>query len=254
MKELFKFENINISYEKRQVLYDLSFSLNSGEILGVVGNSGCGKSTLLKSILGLSGPKVLTGNIFFENLDLLSLNASEMRRIRGNRISMVFQESGIHTNPLKTIGDTVFESMKAHRQISKEEAIDIVTGIFENLSLPDPKRILRAYPFELSGGMNQRVGIALAMLNNPSLILADEPTSALDPIVAVQIVNELKSLREKYNTAVILVTHNIKIARSITDSILVLNNGKTVDYGKTCEVLSSPKSDFTKELILSAFG
>ena len=254
MKELLKFENINISYEKRQVLYDLSFSLNSGEILGVVGNSGCGKSTLLKSIMGLSGPKVLTGNIFFENLDLLSLNASEMRRIRGNRISMVFQESGIHTNPLKTIGDTVFESMKAHRQISKEEALDIVTGIFENLSLPDPKRILRAYPFELSGGMNQRVGIALAMLNRPSLILADEPTSALDPIVAVQIVNELKSLREKYNTAVILVTHNIKIARSITDRILVLNNGKTVDYGKTCDVLSSPKNDFTKELILSAFG
>lgn len=254
MKELLKFEKINISYEKRQVLYDLSFSLNSGEILGVVGNSGCGKSTLLKSIMGLSGPKVLTGNMIFENTDLLSLNASEMRKIRGNRISMVFQESGIHTNPLKTIGDTVFESMKAHRQISKEEALDIATGIFENLSLPDPKRILRAYPFELSGGMNQRVGIALAMLNNPSLILADEPTSALDPIVAVQIVNELKSLREKYNTAVILVTHNIKIARSITDSILVLNNGKTVDYGKTCEVLSSPKSDFTKELIFSAFG
>ena len=254
MRELLKFEKINISYEKRQVLYDLSFSLNSGEILGVVGNSGCGKSTLLKSIMGLSGPKVLTGNIFFENLDLLSLNASEMRRIRGNRISMVFQESGIHTNPLKHLGDTVFESMKAHRQISKEEALDTATGIFENLSLPDPKRILRAYPFELSGGMNQRVGIALAMLNNPSLILADEPTSALDPIVAVQIVNELKSLREKYNTAIILVTHNIKIARSITDRILVLNNGKTVDYGKTCDVLSSPKSDFTKELILSAFG
>ena len=254
MRELLKFENINISYEKRQVLYDLSFSLNSGEILGVVGNSGCGKSTLLKSIMGLSGPKVLTGNIFFENIDLLSLNASEMRRIRGNRISMVFQESGIHTNPLKTIGDTVFESMKAHKQISKEEALDTATVIFESLSLPDPKRILSAYPFELSGGMNQRVGIALAMLNNPSLILADEPTSALDPIVAVQIVNELKSLREKYNTAIILVTHNIKIARSITDRILVLNNGKTVDYGKTCEILSSPKSDFTKELILSAFG
>lgn len=254
MKELLKFEKINISYEKRQILYDLSFSLNSGEILGIVGNSGCGKSTLLKSIMGLSGPKVLTGNMIFENTDLLSLNASEMRKIRGNRISMVFQESGIHTNPLKTIGDTVFESMKAHRQISKEEALDTATGIFENLSLPDPKRILRAYPFELSGGMNQRVGIALAMLNNPSLILADEPTSALDPVVAVQIVNELKSLREKYNTAVILVTHNIKIARSITDRILVLNNGKTVDYGKTCEVLSSPKSNFTKELIFSAFG
>ena len=168
MKELLKFEKINISYEKRQILYDLSFSLNSGEILGVVGNSGCGKSTLLKSIMGLSGPKVLTGNMIFENTDLLSLNASEMRKIRGNRISMVFQESGIHTNPLKTIGDTVFESMKAHRQISKEEALDIATGIFENLSLPDPKRILRAYPFELSGGMNQRAGPEKVLLQEQS--------------------------------------------------------------------------------------
>jgi len=167
---------------------------------------------------------------------------------------MVFQESGIHTNPLKTIGDTVFESMKAHKQISKDGALNTALNIFESLSLPDPKRILNAYPFELSGGMNQRVGIALAMLNNPSLILADEPTSALDPIVAVQIVNELKSLREKYNTAIILVTHNIKIAKSITDNILVLNNGKTLDYGNTKEVLSSPKSDFTKELILSTLG
>ena len=175
-----------------------------------------------------------------------------MRNIRGNRISMVFQESGIHTNPLKTIGDTVFESMKAHKQISKEDSLGIALDIFESLSLPEPKRILKAYPFELSGGMNQRVGIALAMLNNPSIILADEPTSALDPIVAVQIVNELKSLREKYNTAIILVTHNIKIARSITDNILILNDGKVVDYGKTTEVLSSPKSDFTKELILSS--
>ncbi|AYB00582.1 ABC transporter ATP-binding protein [Lachnoanaerobaculum umeaense] len=252
MKELLKFEDINISYEKRQVLYDVSFSLDYGEILGIVGNSGCGKSTLLKSILGLAGPKVLSGNIYFEDSDLLAINSRDMRNIRGNRISMVFQESGIHTNPLKTIGDTVFESMKAHKQISKEDSLGIALDIFESLSLPEPKRILKAYPFELSGGMNQRVGIALAMLNNPSIILADEPTSALDPIVAVQIVNELKSLREKYNTAIILVTHNIKIARSITDNILILNDGKVVDYGKTTEVLSSPKSDFTKELILSS--
>ena len=252
MKELLKFKDINISYEKRQVLYDVSFSLDYGEILGIVGNSGCGKSTLLKSILGLAGPKVLSGNIYFEDSDLLAINSRDMRNIRGNRISMVFQESGIHTNPLKTIGDTVFESMQAHKQISTEESLGRALDIIESLSLPEPKRILKAYPFELSGGMNQRVGIALAMLNNPSIILADEPTSALDPIVAVQIVNELKSLREKYNTAIILVTHNIKIARSITDNILILNDGKVVDYGKTTEVLSSPKSDFTKELILSS--
>ena len=250
MTELLKFQNVNISYEKKQVLYDISFSLSSGEILGIVGNSGCGKSTLLKSILSLEGPKVTKGDILFKDMSLLSLNAEDMRQIRGKSISMVFQESGIHTNPLKTVGDTVFESMRAHCAISKRDAVHI----FESLSLPDPKRILSSYPFELSGGMNQRVGIALAMLNKPSIILADEPTSALDPIVSVQIVNELKSLREKYNTAIILVTHNIKIARSITDTIMVLDHGKIADYGNTKEVLSSPKSEFTKELILYALG
>ena len=254
MNELLKFQNVNISYENKQVLYDISFSLSSGEILGIVGNSGCGKSTLLKSILSLEGPKVTGGDIIFEDRSLLSLNAYDMRQIRGKSISMVFQESGIHTNPLKTVGDTVFESMRAHSKISKRDELDTAASIFESLSLPDPKRILSSYPFELSGGMNQRVGIALAMLNKPSIILADEPTSALDPIVAVQIVNELKSLREKYNTAIILVTHNIKIARSITDTIMVLDHGKIADYGNTKEVLSSPKSEFTKELILSALG
>lgn len=254
MTELLKFQNVNISYEKKQVLYDISFSLSSGEILGIVGNSGCGKSTLLKSILSLEGPKVTKGDILFKDMSLLSLNNEDMRQIRGKSISMVFQESGIHTNPLKTVGDTVFESMRAHCAISKMDSLDTAVHIFESLSLPDPKRILSSYPFELSGGMNQRVGIALAMLNKPSIILADEPTSALDPIVAVQIVNELKSLREKYNTAIILVTHNIKIARSITDTIMVLDHGKIADYGNTKEVLSSPKSEFTKELILSALG
>lgn len=254
MTELLKFQNVNISYEKKQVLYDISFSLSSGEILGVVGNSGCGKSTLLKSILSLEGPKVTKGDILFKDMSLLSLNTEDMRQIRGKSISMVFQESGIHTNPLKTVGDTVFESMRAHCAISKMDSLDTAVHIFESLSLPDPKRILSSYPFELSGGMNQRVGIALAMLNKPSIILADEPTSALDPIVSVQIVNELKSLREKYNTAIILVTHNIKIARSITDTIMVLHHGKIADYGNTKEVLSSPKSEFTKELILSALG
>lgn len=254
MTELLKFQNVNISYEKKQVLYDISFSLSSGEILGIVGNSGCGKSTLLKSILSLEGPKVTKGDILFKDMSLLSLNNEDMRQIRGKSISMVFQESGIHTNPLKTVGDTVFESMRAHCAISKMDALDAAVHIFESLSLPDPERILSSYPFELSGGMNQRVGIALAMLNKPSIILADEPTSALDPIVAVQIVNELKSLREKYNTAIILVTHNIKIARSITDTIMVLDHGKIADYGNTKEVLSSPKSEFTKELILSALG
>ena len=254
MTELLKFQNVNISYEKKQVLYNISFSLSSGEILGIVGNSGCGKSTLLKSILSLEGHKVTKGDILFKDMSLLSLNTEDMRQIRGKSISMVFQESGIHTNPLKTVGDTVFESMRAHCAISKMDSLDTAVHIFESLSLPDPKRILSSYPFELSGGMNQRVGIALAMLNKPSIILADEPTSALDPIVAVQIVNELKSLREKYNTAIILVTHNIKIARSITDTIMVLHHGKIADYGNTKEVLSSPKSEFTKELILSALG
>ena len=124
MNELLKFQNVNISYEQRQVLYDISFSLSSGEILGIVGNSGCGKSTLLKSILALDGPKVTDGDIIFKDKSLLSLNTEDMRQIRGKSISMVFQESGIHTNPLKTVGDTVFESMRAHSKISKVTALD----------------------------------------------------------------------------------------------------------------------------------
>ena len=230
MKELLKFEDINISYEKRQVLYDLSFSLNSGEILGVVGNSGCGKSTLLKSILGLSGPKVLSGNIFFENEDLLSLNASEMRRIRGNRISMVFQESGIHTNPLKTIGDTVFESMKAHKQISKEEALDIATGIFENLSLPDPKRILRAYPFELSGGQMRRVAIAGILAMEPKILVLDEPTAGLDPIGRKELMTLFKKLHQDGIT-IVLVTHLMDDVAEFADQVYVMEKGKMVKSG-----------------------
>ena len=129
MNELLKFQNVNISYENKQVLYDISFSLSSGEILGIVGNSGCGKSTLLKSILSLEGPKVTGGDIIFEDKSLLSLNAYDMRQIRGKSISMVFQESGIHTNPLKTVGDTVFESMRAHSKISKRDALDTAVSI-----------------------------------------------------------------------------------------------------------------------------
>lgn len=252
MQEILKFENVTVSYDNRQILHNISFSVNPGEILGIVGESGCGKSTLLKTVLDLSGPKVTEGKILFENRDIRTLRGEKKRELRGRAISMVFQESATHINPLKTVGATVYEAMRAHVKISKADAYATALNIFNNLSLPDPERILKSYPFELSGGMNQRVGIALAMLNKPSLLLADEPTSALDAIVAVQIVEELRLLRQKYNTAIILVTHNIKIARYLTDNILVLNGGEIADYGNTKSVLSSPKSNFTKELMASS--
>jgi len=251
MKELLKFEKINISYEKRQVLYDLSFSLNSGEILGVVGNSGCGKSTLLKSIMGLSGPKVLTGNIFFENLDLLSLNASEMRRIRGNRISMVFQESGIHTNPLKTIGDTVFESMKAHRQISKEEAKNRVIEIFNEVGIPEAEKRFNSYPHELSGGLRQRVMIGMAMICKPKLLIADEPTTALDVTIEAQILKLMKKLCESVGTSIIMITHNMGVVAEICDYVYVMYAGRVVESTLTKTLFNETAHPYTNGLLKS---
>lgn len=162
---------------------------------------------------------------------------------------MIFQNAGSSFCPIRTVGDQLLEEMKEHRKIKKAEFEDEAVEMLAKFGFQDPKRILKSYPFELSGGMQQRVGVAAAMLLNPKILLADEPTSALDVSIQKQVVEQMKMIREQYGTTILIVTHNIGVIRAMADSMLVLKDGKMEEYGKTQEVLNHPQSDYTKRLL-----
>ena len=162
---------------------------------------------------------------------------------------MIFQDAGASLCPIRTIGDQIYESMRAHKKVSRNEAKDRAMELFEKLNFKDSQRVWDSYPFELSGGMNQRAGIAISMLMNPPILLADEPTSALDVSVQRQVVREMLKLRELFGTAIIIVTHDIGVVRAMADTVLVLKNGKMVEYGEAKKVLSHPQDPYTKKLL-----
>ena len=162
---------------------------------------------------------------------------------------MIFQDAGASLCPIRTIGDQIYESMRAHKKVSRNEAKDRAMELFEKLNFKDSQRVWDSYPFELSGGMNQRAGIAISMLMNPPILLADEPTSALDVSVQRQVVREMLKLRELFGTAIIIVTHDIGVVRAMADTVLVLKNGKTVEYGEAEKVLNHPQDQYTKKLL-----
>lgn len=255
MKQIIlKYDHAEISYGGKTVVQDVSFSLHKGEILGIVGESGSGKSTLLKAALGLLGNSglVTKGDIRFENQNLPELSEKEMRRIRGAGMGMIFQDAGASFCPIRTIGDQITESMKAHKKISKKEAKAQALQLFEKLNFRDGERIWKSYPFELSGGMNQRVGIAAAMLLSPSVLLADEPTSALDAAAQSQVIQEMQHVREIFGTSILLVSHDIHMVAGAADTLLVLKDGKIMEYGRTKEILNNPRNAYTKELLEAA--
>ncbi|MGM9640624.1 MAG: ABC transporter ATP-binding protein [Faecousia sp.] len=251
MAELLSFEHVEISYGGAPVVHDVSFSVQPGEILGLVGESGSGKSTLIKAAMGLLGSNglVTKGDILFEGNNIPDLPEKELRNIRGAKIGMIFQDAGASLCPIRTIGEQIYESMSAHMTISKAEARDKAYSLFEKLHFKDSKRIWDSYPFELSGGMNQRAGIAIAMLMDPAVLLADEPTSALDVAVQKQVVLEMKQLRDMFGTAIILVTHDIGVVSAMADTVLVLKDGKQMEYGAAQQVLQFPENDYTKKLL-----
>lgn len=251
MAELLSFEHVEISYGGTPVVHDVSFSVNPGEILGLVGESGSGKSTLIKAAMGLLGSSgmVTRGDILFEEKNIPDLPEKELRKIRGAKIGMIFQDAGASLCPIRTIGEQIYESMSAHMVISKEEVREKAYGLFEKLHFKDSRRIWNSYPFELSGGMNQRAGIAIAMLMDPSVLLADEPTSALDVAVQKQVVLEMKQLRDLFGTAIILVTHDIGVVSAMADTVLVLKDGKQMEYGPAQQVLNVPENEYTKKLL-----
>ena len=251
MEELLRYEHVDISYNGIPAVQDVSFTLGRGEILGIVGESGCGKSTLLKAAMGLLGDNglVTRGDITFKGENLVDMPERELRLIRGAGIGMIFQDAGASLCPIRTIGDQIYESMRAHGKVTRNQAKARAMELFDKLNFKDSQRVWDSYPFELSGGMNQRAGIAISMLMNPPILLADEPTSALDVSVQRQVVREMRKLREVFGTAIIIVTHDIGVVRAMADTVLVLKNGKMVEYGEAEKVLNHPQDPYTKKLL-----
>ena len=253
MSSLLRVEHVTISYNGKPTVEDVSFELKQGEILGIVGESGSGKSTIIKAIMGLLGEEglVTRGDIWYKGENLTDMSEKKFRKLLGTEIGMVFQDCKAALCPVRTIGAQIYEAVSEHEKISKKEVRKHAGEIMKKIGLDDSDRVLDSYPFELSGGMNQRVGICTAMIMRPKLLLADEPTSALDVTVQKQVVEELLFMREEYNTAMILVTHNIGVVRMMADRVLVLQNGHVKEYGETENVLENPQDSYTKKLMES---
>lgn len=253
MSEILRYEHVDISYNGVKVIKDVSFTVSEGEILGIVGESGSGKSTLIKAAMGLLGDTglVTRGDIWYKGKNLPDLSAGELRKLNGPELGMIFQYAGSSFCPIRTVGAQLYESMTEHESLSKEAFRVRATELLEKIGFENTRRILESYPFELSGGMQQRVGIAAAMLLNPSVLLADEPTSALDVSVQKQVVEEMLLVRRTFGTSIVLVTHNIGVIGAMADKVLVMKNGEMVEYGETQQVLNNPKKDYTR-LLMSA--
>ena len=251
MAVLLDYQHVEISFNGNAVVHDVSFQLHPGEILGLVGESGAGKTTLIKAAMGLLGESglVTKGDIWFEGKNLPDLPPKEMRRICGEKIGMIFQDWGASMSPIRTIGEQIVESLSAHYKVDVRDAKATAMELFDKLRFKDGERVWNSYPFELSGGMNQRAGIAIAMLMKPAILMADEPTSALDVAVQRQVVGEMLNVRDVFGTAIIIVSHDIGVVSAMADSILVLQDGNVMEYGKAKDVLNNPQNDYTKKLL-----
>jgi peptide/nickel transport system ATP-binding protein len=229
----------------------VSFSLARGEVLGLVGESGSGKSVTGYSILGLVDPpgRVVGGSVLFEGRDLLAFTPDEMRSIRGRRISMVFQDATATLNPVLTIGDQMALAVDAHQPLSGRAARALMIETLAKVGIPDPGSRIKAFPHQLSGGMRQRVAIAIALLHRPALIIADEPTTALDVSVQAQIIHEMRDLVRRSDTAMIWITHDLATVSSLADHIMVMYAGKMVEAGPTRAILKNPQHPYTRGLL-----
>jgi peptide/nickel transport system ATP-binding protein len=229
----------------------VSFSVMPGEILGLVGESGSGKSITGFSILGLVDPpgRVVSGSIRFKGEELISASPARQQELRGNRIAMIFQDPMMTLNPVLRIDTQMIETVQAHRDMDRKSALAIARDALAMTGIPAPESRLKNYPHELSGGMRQRVAIAIAFLNKPDLIIADEPTTALDVTIQAQILHEAQELCRKTGTAMIWITHDLAVVSALADQIAVMYAGRVVEAGKTADIIESPLHPYTKGLI-----
>jgi oligopeptide/dipeptide ABC transporter ATP-binding protein len=232
----------------------VSYQLAKGEPLGVVGESGCGKSVTALSILRLipvPPGKVVGGEILFKGRNLLELTEDEMRKIRGNRISMIFQEPMTSLNPVFTVGNQIQETFKLHQGLSKKEALEKSIEMLRLVNIASPERCVERYPHELSGGMRQRVMIAMALACNPEILIADEPTTALDVTIQAQILDLMNKLKEELGMAIILITHNLGVIAETVKRVIVMYAGKIVEEAETKTLFGNPQHPYTMGLLKS---
>lgn len=255
MDTILDIKNLSIAFENNKngikAVNEASLQLNSGEILGIVGESGCGKTTLSRSIVGLlpGAGKITEGEIVFEGKDLLNLSKEEKRKVRGREIGMIFQDSMTSLNPVRKIGNQFIETLCSRLKIDKERARNLAEETLRKVNLSKPEKIMNRYSFQLSGGMRQRVMIAMALALKPKILIADEPTTALDVTVQAQILKEMYGLKQKYGTSIILVSHNLGVVYQVVDKIAVMYAGSVVEYGKASTIFKKPVHPYTKALL-----
>ena len=231
----------------------VSFYLDKGEVLGIVGESGSGKSVTMMSLMGLldENGKVVNGSIMFEGKDLVTLPEKEMQKIRGNDIGMIFQDPMTSLNPVLTVGDQLTEGIRKHMNLNKKDAKDRAVKMLELVGIPSPRDRMKQYPHEFSGGMRQRVMIAIAICCDPKLLIADEPTTALDVTIQAQILELMKDLKDKLNTSIILITHDLGVVANICNRINVMYGGLIAETGSTRDIFYNPRHPYTWGLLKS---
>ena len=243
-------KSLSAGYRDHKTVSDMSFTLGDGEILCLVGESGCGKSTLLKALLGTSpGLKIMSGEIILESRSLIDLPQKERQRICCSKLGLVSQSPGASFNPIRSYRKQFIETLKSHGKYDKGTFDAQVAESFAKLSLDDWERILACCPYEMSGGMNQRIALALALLLKQDILLADEPTSALDATVQLQVARELLRLRKVSGMAQIIVSHNVALAQFLADRIGVMYAGRLMELGSPAQVLDDPRHPYTRALI-----
>ncbi|GAA0465537.1 ABC transporter ATP-binding protein [Alkalibacillus silvisoli] len=236
-----------------QILNGVSFNVQKGETLCIVGESGCGKSLTSLSIMGLlpESGGIRSGEIRFEGQDLTNQSMKEMSKIRGNEISMIFQEPMTSLNPVHTVGKQIAEAVRIHRNVTKKEAYERVVEMFELVGIPSPRERVHNYPHEMSGGMRQRVMIAMALACNPKLLIADEPTTALDVTIQAQILDLLNELKADLDMSIVMITHDLGVVSEMADQVLVMYAGEVIEYTDSKSLFENPKHPYTQGLIES---
>jgi oligopeptide/dipeptide ABC transporter ATP-binding protein len=257
MAHLLEVRNLRTHFPTRAGLVravdDVSFYLDKGELLGLVGESGCGKSVTALSVMRLIAPPglIVGGEIIFDGRNLLSLSDQEMRAIRGDDIAMIFQDPMTSLNPVFTVGEQIAEALRLHRKLSRKQARLAAIEAMKEVAIPDPARRVDDYPHQLSGGMRQRVMIAMALACDPKLLIADEPTTALDVTIQAQILELLNHLRETRELAILLITHDLGVVAEVADRVAVMYTGKIVEESPVRELFARPRHPYTEGLLRS---